>query len=48
MDFRGVGGGAPLGNRNALQHGLYTAEAIAARQAIRELLRESREVMELV
>jgi hypothetical protein len=42
------GSGAPVGNRNALRHGRYTAEAIAARQAIRNLLRESRELLELV
>jgi hypothetical protein len=40
------GSGAPLGNRNALRHGLYTATAIAARRAIRALLQESRELMQ--
>jgi hypothetical protein len=40
--------GAPLGNRNALKHGGYTAKAIAARQAIRALLRESREITERI
>ena len=43
--MHGAGGGAPKGNKNALRHGLYTAEAIAMRQAIRELLRESRELV---
>ena len=44
--MHGAGGGAPVGNKNALKHGLYTADAIAARQAIRALLRESRELLE--
>ena len=42
------GSGAPLGNRNALRHGRYTAKAIAARQAIRALLRESRELVQAI
>ena len=41
-----AGAGAPLGNKNALKHGLYTAEAIAMRQAIQALLRDSRELLE--
>jgi hypothetical protein len=28
-----AGGGAPLGNKNALKHGLYSAEAIEMRRA---------------
>ena len=44
--MHGAGGGAPLGNQNALRHGLYTAEAIAMRQAIRALLRNSHELLE--
>jgi uncharacterized protein YjcR len=42
--MHGAGGGAPKGNKNALRHGLYTAEAIAFRQAMRELLSNSREL----
>ena len=42
------GSGAPLGNRNALKHGDYTAKAIAARRAILALLRESRELMQTI
>jgi glucans biosynthesis protein len=42
------GSGAPLGNRNALKHGLYTTEAIAWRRALRALLRESRALVEEV
>jgi len=41
--MHGAGGGAPKGNKNALRHGRYTAEAITLRQAIRALLRENRE-----
>jgi hypothetical protein len=42
------GSGAPLGNRNALRHGHYTAEAIAARRAIQALLRDSRELLQAI
>jgi hypothetical protein len=31
--------GAPEGNKNAFKHGRYTAEAIARRREISELLR---------
>ena len=44
--MHGAGGGAPKGNKNALRNGLYTAEAIAMRQAIRALVRNSRELAE--
>lgn len=44
--MHGAAGGAPLGNKNALRHGLYTSEAIAMRQAVRELLSESRNIVE--
>lgn len=40
--MHGAGGGAPQSNKNALRHGLYTAEAVAMRQAINALLRGSR------
>jgi uncharacterized protein YjcR len=39
------GSGAPRGNRNALKHGLYTREAIAQRRQLRELMRQSRELL---
>ena len=42
------GSGAPVGNRNALRHGLYAAKAIAARRAFRALLRESRDLMQRI
>jgi len=37
-----VGSGAPIGNSNALRHGRYTAEAIARRRELSELLRIAR------
>jgi glucans biosynthesis protein len=42
------GSGAPIGNRNALRHGLYTSQAISIRREIRALLRASRELVEMV
>jgi len=42
------GSGAPKGNRNALKHGLTTAEAIDLRKHINRLLRESREIIEKI
>jgi hypothetical protein len=35
----GTSPGAPKGNKNAFKHGRYTADAIARRLEIRELLR---------
>jgi hypothetical protein len=35
----GLSPGAPKGNKNALKHGRYTAEAIARRRAISDLVR---------
>jgi hypothetical protein len=37
-----AGSGAPIGNKNALRHGLYAAEAIALRRGLAELIRRSR------
>ena len=34
--------GAPTGNTNALKHGRYTAEAIARRRPLSELIRMAR------
>jgi hypothetical protein len=42
------GSGAPKGNRNALRHGRYTAQAIATRREMRVLLRRSRELIESI
>lgn len=39
------GSGAPLGNKNALKHGLYTREALAERRNLRSLLRQSRKLV---
>ncbi|HSP96988.1 MAG TPA: HGGxSTG domain-containing protein [Candidatus Dormibacteraeota bacterium] len=40
------GSGAPIGNRNAFQHGLFTADAMAERRLLRRLLRRSRATLE--
>lgn len=40
----GKASGAPKGNRNALKHGLYTAEMIARRQMIKTLIADSEAV----
>jgi len=45
--MHGAGGGAPRGNRDALKHGLYTAEAIEARRLVHELIRQGRELVEM-
>ena len=37
--------GAPKGNRNALRHGLFTAEAIAERKRIQDLLVDTRKLL---
>jgi hypothetical protein len=44
----GRGSGAPEGNRNALKHGAWSAEALAWRRRVSELLREARELVEKV
>jgi hypothetical protein len=38
----GLSTGAPKGSRNAFKHGRYSAEAIAGRRKIRELVRAMR------
>src|SRR3954463_2485229 len=42
MHGGGTGSGAPIGNRNAFRHGRYTAEAIARRRQLSELIRATR------
>ena len=42
------GSGAPVGNRNALRHGRYTAKTIAVWRAVRALLRESRGLVQTI
>jgi uncharacterized protein YjcR len=46
--MHGAGGGAPKRNRNALTHGLYTAEAAKTRRMIAELTRRARELITTV
>jgi len=38
----GLSPGAPKGNRNALKHGCYTAEALASRREVAALIRAMR------
>jgi hypothetical protein len=38
--------GPPKGNKNALKHGRYTAEAQAERRELAELLREAKALLE--
>jgi hypothetical protein len=42
-----AGSGAQADNKNALKHGRYTRELAEFRRAVRELLRESAEKLEL-
>jgi hypothetical protein len=37
--------GAPKGNRNALKHGLYSAEIVANRRKVGALLRAARKLV---
>ena len=41
----GMSPGAPKGNKNALKHGRYSAEAIARRKEIAELIRQVRQLV---
>jgi uncharacterized protein YjcR len=43
--MHGAGGGAPQGNRNALKHGDFTAEALALKREISTLARRARETI---
>ena len=40
------GSGAPKGNQNALKHGMYTRDAIEERHALRQIMRESKKLIE--
>jgi glucans biosynthesis protein len=42
------GSGAPRGNKNALKHGLYTQQALKERRRLRDLLRQSRQLIRSV
>jgi uncharacterized protein YjcR len=46
--MHGAGGGAPRGNKNALKHGLYSAEAIETRRMVAELTRQARETVKMI
>jgi len=46
--MHGAAGGAPQGNRNAMKHGLYSAEAIETRRFVRELMKHGRELVEMI
>jgi uncharacterized protein YjcR len=48
MHGAAIGSGAPAGNQNAPKHGRYSREVLEFHHAIRELLRESGEKLELV
>jgi uncharacterized protein YjcR len=41
----GLSPGAPKGNKNALKHGRYTAEAIEFERRMREMLRQARSLI---
>ena len=40
------GSGAPPGNKNALKHGQYTREALAELKLLRNVFRQSRELLQ--
>jgi len=40
------GSGAPIGNQNALKHGMYTKVALEERRALRRLIREMQESLQ--
>ena len=40
------GSGAPVGNQNALKHGMFTKETKELNRRINELLRESKELID--
>jgi len=43
----GAGGsGAPIGNSNALKHGMYTKAALEERRGLRSLIREMQESLQ--
>jgi uncharacterized protein YjcR len=46
--MHGAGGGAPKGNKNALKHGLYTAEATETQRMVADLTRQARETVKMI
>ncbi len=43
--MHGAGGGAPIGNKNCLKHGAFSADAIQAARHARALVRMAREAI---
>lgn len=41
-----AGSGAPINNRSALKHGLFTRETLSRRKAVNALLRGARAILE--
>jgi uncharacterized protein YjcR len=41
----GLSTGAPKGNKNALRHGRFTAEAVRQRQKVAAMVREARRLV---
>ncbi len=46
MHVGAKGSGAPVGNQNALKHGLYKKEAIEVRRKLSRLLKTTREFLD--
>jgi uncharacterized protein YjcR len=46
--MHGAGGGAPKGNKNALKHGRFTAEAIETLRIVAALTKQARELIETI
>ena len=46
--MHGAGGGAPKGNKNAMKHGAFTAEAAALKKEIAALTQMVRETMDAI
>ena len=44
----GKGSGAPIGNRNALKHGLYTKASLAQDREARQLIRRALDLLDAV
>ena len=41
-----AGSGAPVGNQNALKHGMYSRDTLEFKKHIRTLLRDGRDAIE--
>jgi uncharacterized protein YjcR len=46
--MHGAAAGAPKGNKNALKHGRFTAEATEARRMVAALTKQARELVETI